>query len=174
MKEILRDIVIAAAIAFIVIQFVRPVVVHETSMTDTLQPGDYLLMNKKIYRHNEAERGDIVVLHSNLTQENGREKLLIKRVIGLPGDTVFIKDNSVYINGELLEEDYIREPGVVPGDVVITVPEGEYFVMGDNRNNSYDSRYWTHTYVSKDQILAKALFKYFDGEKNTVSFSGIS
>ena len=62
-----------------------------------MQPGDYLLMNKKIYRHNEAERG-IVVLHSNLTQENGREKLLIKRVIGLPGDTVFIKDNSVYIN----------------------------------------------------------------------------
>ena len=161
MKEILRDIVIAAAIAFIVIQFVRPVVVHETSMTDPLQPGDYLLMNKKIYRHNEAERGDIVVLHSNLTQENGREKLLIKRVIGLPGDTVFIKDNSVYINGELLEEDYIREPGVVPGDVDITVPEGEYFVMGDNRGNSIDSRSEEVGCVKHKDLVGKAFFRLY-------------
>ena len=161
MKEILRDIVIAAAIAFIVIQFVRPVVVHETSMTDTLQPGDYLLMNKKIYRHNEAERGDIVVLHSNLTQENGREKLLIKRVIGLPGDTVFIKDNSVYINEELLEEDYIREPGVVPGDVDITVPEGEYFVMGDNRGNSIDSRSEEVGCVKHKDLVGKAFFRLY-------------
>ena len=161
MKEILRDIVIAAAIAFIVIQIVRPVVVHETSMTDTLQPGDYLLMNKKIYRHNEAERGDIVVLHSNLTQENGREKLLIKRVIGLPGDTVFIKDNSVYINGELLEEDYIREPGVVPGDVDITVPEGEYFVMGDNRGNSIDSRSEEVGCVKHKDLVGKAFFRLY-------------
>ena len=161
MKEILRDIVIAAAIAFIVIQFGRPVVVHETSMTDTLQPGDYLLMNKKIYRHNEAERGDIVVLHSNLTQENGREKLLIKRVIGLPGDTVFIKDNSVYINGELLEEDYIREPGVVPGDVDITVPEGEYFVMGDNRGNSIDSRSEEVGCVKHKDLVGKAFFRLY-------------
>ena len=161
MKEILRDIVIAAAIAFIVIQLVRPVVVHETSMPDTLQPGDYLLMNKKIYRHNEAERGDIVVLHSNLTQENGREKLLIKRVIGLPGDTVFIKDNSVYINGELLEEDYIREPGVVPGEVDITVPEGEYFVMGDNRGNSIDSRSEEVGCVKHSELVGKAFFRLY-------------
>ena len=161
MKEILRDIVIAAAIAFIVIQFVRPVVVHETSMTDTLQPGDYLLMNKKIYRHNEAERGDIVVLHSELKQENGREKLLIKRVIGLPGDTVFIKDNSVYINGELLEEDYIKEQGVVPGDVEVTVPEGELFVMGDNRRVSIDSRYEEVGCVKIDDVVGKAFFRLF-------------
>ena len=130
-------------------------------MTDTLQPGDYLLMNKKIYRHNEAERGDIVVLHSNLTQENGREKLLIKRVIGLPGDTVFIKDNSVYINGELLEEDYIREPGVVPGDVDITVPEGEYFVMGDNRGNSIDSRSEEVGCVKHKDLVGKAFFRLY-------------
>lgn len=161
MKEILRDILIAAAIALIVIQFVRPVVVHETSMTDTLQPGDYLLMNKIIYKNHEAERGDIVVLHSELKQDNGREKLLIKRVIGLPGDTVFISDNSVYINGELLEEDYIREPGVVPGDIDITVPEGEYFVMGDNRGNSIDSRSEEVGCVSHEDLVGKAFFRLF-------------
>ncbi len=161
MKEILRDILIAAAIALIVIQFVRPVVVHETSMTDTLQPGDYLLMNKMIYKNHEAERGDIVVLHSELKQDNGREKLLIKRVIGLPGDTVFISDNSVYINGELLEEDYIREPGVVPGDIDITVPEGEYFVMGDNRGNSIDSRSEEVGCVSHEDLVGKAFFRLF-------------
>lgn len=161
MKEILRDILIAAAIALIVIQFVRPVVVHETSMTDTLQPGDYLLMNKMIYKNHEAERGDIVVLHSELKQDNGREKLLIKRVIGLPGDTVFISDNSVYINGELLEEDYIREPGVVPGDIDITVPEGEYFVMGDNRGNSIDSRSEEVGCVKHEDLVGKAFFRLF-------------
>ncbi len=161
MKEILRDILIAAAIALIVIQFVRPVVVHETSMTDTLQPGDYLLMNKMVYKNHEAERGDIVVLHSELKQDNGREKLLIKRVIGLPGDTVFISDNSVYINGELLEEDYIREPGVVPGDIDITVPEGEYFVMGDNRGNSIDSRSEEVGCVSHEDLVGKAFFRLF-------------
>lgn len=161
MKEILRDILIAAAIALIVIQFVRPVVVHETSMTDTLQPGDYLLMNKIIYKNHEAERGDIVVLHSDLKQDNGREKLLIKRVIGLPGDTVFISDNSVYINGELLEEEYIREPGVVPGDIDITVPEGEYFVMGDNRGNSIDSRSEEVGCVRHEDLVGKAFFRLF-------------
>ncbi len=161
MKEILRDILIAAAIALIVIQFVRPVVVHETSMTDTLQPGDYLLMNKIIYKNHEAERGDIVVLHSDLKQDNGREKLLIKRVIGLPGDTVFISDNSVYINGELLEEEYIREPGVVPGDIDITVPEGEYFVMGDNRGNSIDSRSEAVGCVRHEDLVGKAFFRLF-------------
>lgn len=161
MKELIRDIIIAAVIAFIVIQFVRPVVVHETSMTDTLQPGDYLLMNKQIYRNNEAQRGDIVVIHSDLKQDNGREKLLIKRVIGLPGDTVFIKDNSVYINGELLHEDYIREQGVVPGDIDITVPEGEYFVMGDNRGNSIDSRYEEVGCVSQADLVGKAFFRLY-------------
>ncbi len=161
MKEIIRDVIIAAIIAIVVIQFVRPVVVHETSMTNTLQPGDYLLMNKMAYKNHEAERGDIVILHSELKQDNGSEKLLIKRVVGLPGDTVLIKDNSVYINGELLEEDYIREPGVVPGDVDITVPEGEYFVMGDNRGNSIDSRSEEVGCVKQEDLVGKAFFRLF-------------
>ncbi len=161
MKEIIRDVIIAAIIAIVVIQFVRPVVVHETSMTNTLQPGDYLLMNKMIYKNHEAERGDIVVLHSELKQDNGREKLLIKRVVGLPGDTILIRDNSVYINGELLEEDYIREQGVVPGDIDMTVPEGEYFVMGDNRGNSIDSRFEEVGCVKQEALVGKAFFRLF-------------
>ena len=84
----------------------------------------------------------------------------MKRIIGLPGDTVDIIDGKVYINGELLVEDYIKET-MVGSFGSYDVPEGSYFMLGDNRNNSNDSRYWYNTYLDRDDILGKVVFKYY-------------
>ena len=158
MKEIIKDVVIAAIIAIIVIQFIRPTVVKESSMEATLFENNYIFLNKQAYTFGEPKRGDIIVFHSSLTREDGSEKLLIKRIIGLPGDTVKVSDNCVYLNGELLHEDYIREQGVVPGDIEVTVPEGELFVMGDNRGNSIDSRSEEVGCVKHKDLVGKAFF----------------
>ncbi len=161
MKEIIKDVIIAAIIALLVIQFVRPTIVKESSMENTLNENNYIFLNKQAYTFGEPEHGDIIVFHSSLTREDGSEKLLIKRIVGLPGDTVKISDNCVYINGELLHESYIKEQGVVPGELEVTVPEGELFVMGDNRRVSIDSRYEEVGCVKIDDVVGKAFFRLY-------------
>lgn len=106
------------------------------SMSPTLDNGERRMINKVSYIVGEPEHGDIIVFYPNKLVD----VTFIKRVIGIPGDKVFIKDNKTYLNGELLDESYILEP-MVTGDMSeIELLEGEYFVMGDNRNNSSDSR----------------------------------
>lgn len=161
MKTVIKDIVIAAVIAVVVIQFVRPVIVRESSMEPTLNENDYLFTFCQSYRFGEPEYGDIVVFESDLTTENGSEKLLIKRVIGLPGDTITVKDNSVYRNGTLIYEEYIKEQGVCPGDITVEVPDGHLFVMGDNRLVSLDSRYEEVGCVDIDDVKGKAVYRLF-------------
>ena len=98
----------------------------------------------------------------------------VKRVIGIPGDVINIRNGYVYVNGEMLEENYIREPMNSDGeDLTYVVPSGSYFMLGDNRNNSKDSRYWTNTFVSKDKIIAKVSFRYFNVRTKRFSFSFI-
>ncbi len=102
-------------------------------MEPTLYENNYIFLSKQSYKIGEPDRGDIIVFHTNLTTWEGEEKLLIKRVIGLPGDKITIVDGQVFINEELQEEDYIFE-GYTSGNVEdFEVPEGELFVMGDNR-----------------------------------------
>ncbi len=101
----IRDILIAVVIAIIIAQCIQPTIVREHSMQDTLQPNDYLILNKLAYKFGgEIEYGDIVVFHSSMQTEDGDEKLLIKRVIAKGGDTISIEDGQVYRNGELLAE----------------------------------------------------------------------
>lgn len=161
MKGLLRDILIAAAAALLIIQFIRPTVVKETSMEDTLHPNDYIFTFCQAYRFGNPDYGDIIVFKSNLTTEDGRKKLLIKRVIGLPGDTVEIHDNQVILNGEVLYEEYIREQGVCPGELSVTVPEDMLFVMGDNRRVSVDSRYEDVGCVDIKDVKGKAVYRLF-------------
>ena len=113
MKNVLswiRDIAIAVVIAGIILAFFKPIIVQQESMQPNFYSGDYVITSRQSYRlFGEPERGDIIVFKSDLYDDSGKQKNLIKRIIGLPGDTVEIKEGDVYINGELLQEEYVAE-----------------------------------------------------------------
>jgi signal peptidase I len=148
-------------VAILVIQFVKPSVVREHSMEDTLHNGDYIFLARQAYSFGEFEHGDIVVFESFLLGENGANKNLVKRVIGLPGDTIEIHDGFVWRNGEKLIEPYTKD-GRTDGELgEVTVPEHGLFVLGDNRQNSTDSRSPTIGYINEVEVLGKAIFRMY-------------
>jgi len=157
-KEIIswiKLIVTAFIIAFILKTFIFQIAyVKGPSMEPTLYEGQILIVSKLNYRLGAPKRGDIVVLNDNLEHKD-----LIKRVIGLPGENVDIKDGFVYINGELLEEDYISVPTYENGFEASEVPENKYFVLGDNRPESRDSRSSSLGFVKRENIMGKAVFR---------------
>ena len=161
-KSLIKDIIVAAILAAVVISFVRPTIVKQTSMQDTLNPNDYIIMYRRAYSGDkEPKRGDSVIFKSELQDENGKNKLLIKRVIGLPGDKITINDGKVYINDKEYDESYLKD-GYTTGSVNnFKVPKGEYFVMGDNRVVSIDSRYSEVGCVKKDAIKGRAVLRLF-------------
>lgn len=161
MKEWIKDIVIAVVIALVVVQFIKPTIVKESSMEPNFYENDYLFVSKQAYRWGEPQRGDVVIFHSSLVQENGKEKLLIKRVIGLPGETIDVRDEHVYINGEMLDDSFTMDGttyGYIDG---LVIPEGQYFCMGDNRDVSIDSRDESVGCVDIEQMVGKAVFRLF-------------
>ena len=130
------------------------------SMENTIIPGDRLIGNRLAYRYKEPQRGDIIIFKF----PDDEEELFVKRVIGLPGETVDIVNAKVYINGsqEALKETYLKEKWTeAVGPYHFEIPEDSYLMLGDNRNNSLDARYWTNTYVSEDKILGKAEVVYW-------------
>lgn len=123
-------------------------------------PGDRLIGNRLAYRSKSPERGDIVIFR----YPDNEEELYVKRVIGLPGETVDIRDGYIYIDGAdtPLDEDYLKEDWTVAtGNYHFVVPEDSYLMLGDNRNDSWDARYWTNPYVREDKILGKAAVIYW-------------
>lgn len=127
--------------------------VENVSMKPTLEPGEFLLVNRVAYKLGEPQIGDIVVFHAPGVSDED----YIKRVIGLPGDVVRIADGVVYVNEQPLYEPYIADTPNYAG--TWTVPEEEYFVLGDNRNNSSDSHLWG--YVPADDIVGRAILIYW-------------
>ena len=128
------------------------------SMEDTILPGDRIIGFRLAYLFKEPDRGDIIIFRF----PDDESQVFIKRVIGLPGETVRIVDGKVYIGDSdtPLDEIYLKEaPQGSFGPYEI--PKDAYFVMGDNRNDSHDSRFWEHQYVEKEKILAKAEFQYY-------------
>ena len=130
-------------------------------MEPTLYENNYILLNRQAYTFDEPDRGDIIVFKSEILDENGNQKWLIKRVIGIPGDVITIANGKVQINGALYEEDYLKD-GVTDGELInYEVPNEEYFVMGDNRLVSLDSRYEDVGTVEEESIAGKAFFRLF-------------
>lgn len=169
LKEWIKDIAIALVIGLILIQFIKPTIVKEHSMEPTLQENDYIFLSRQSYSLlGEPERGDIVVFHSDLKTVDGKEKALVKRVIGLPGDTISITGGTVYINGEALTEDYTKDGYTDTEMEEITVSEGELFCMGDNRQNSIDSRDGSVGCIPIDQVIGKAVLRLYPFDKITV------
>lgn len=164
MKGFIKELIVAGLIAFLILQFIKPTIVKERSMEPTLYENNYIFLSKQSYKIGEPDRGDIIVFHTNLTTWEGEEKLLIKRVIGLPGDKITIVDGQVFINEELQEEDYILE-GYTSGYVEdFEVPEDELFVMGDNREVSLDSRSPDIGCVKIPDVIGKAFFRLYPFE----------
>lgn len=159
--SILKTVFFAIIVALFINNFIIiNAVIPTGSMENTIMTGDRIIANRLAYTFGDIERGDIVVFRS----PDDDDELLIKRVIGLPNDTVDIVKGKVFINGEYLEEDYINNnDDLYSGSFV--VPTGCYFMMGDNRSHSIDSRFWDDSYVSKEDILGEALFKYYPGIK---------
>ena len=122
--------------------------------------GDRIFGNRLAYLFEEPERFDIVIFK----YPDDESQRFIKRVIGLPGETVEIREGKVYIDGSETPLDDSFTPETPVGDYgPYTVPEGCYFMLGDNRNNSKDSRMWDNPYVKKEKILGKAVLRYFPG-----------
>jgi len=160
--EWIKDILIAVVIAALVLVFLKPIIVQQQSMEPNFHAGDYLLTSRQAYRFfGDPERGDVIVFRSELLDDEGNEKCLIKRVIGLPGDVVEIKSGYVYVNGEEIDEPYVKEQGISGEMDAVTVPENELFVMGDNRGVSEDSRSARVGTISEDTIVGKVFVRLY-------------
>ena len=155
-REFLPYIILLVVVLLVRIFIVINATIPTESMENTIMTGTRVMGLKCAYWFSEPERGEIIVFHA----PDEPESLYVKRVIGLPGDTVEIIDGVTYVNGEALEEDYLAEP-MVGSYGPYHVPEGHYFVMGDNRNHSLDARFWKNTYVSEDAISGKVYFSYW-------------
>lgn len=165
-KEVRSYIVMIAAV-FAVVLFVNNFLlinarIPSSSMEETIMMNDRIFGNRLAYNSDDPKRFDIVIFR----YPDDPSTLFIKRIIGLPGETVEIRSGKVYIDGseEPLDDSFCKEEPL--GDFgPFAVPEGCYFMMGDNRNNSNDSRFWHNKYVEEDAILGKAVLRYWPFSK---------
>ncbi len=178
LKDNIIELIEFVAIVFAILMAIRffaaePHKVSGSSMVPNFHDGDYIITNKLATRFSAPKRGEVVILQDPLDTN----KVFIKRVIGLPGETLKISGGLVYINSKLLEEPYLStglrtsgESYLKDGDE-ITIADGNYFVMGDNRSNSSDSREWG--LLKKDLIVGQAFIRYWPLDKITLINIGI-
>lgn len=164
LKKILFEVLDYSKIVFfavVIAMFLKENVVASAlvpsgSMEETVMAGDRIMINRLAYIAKEPQRGDIVAFY----YPDDGETLYLKRVMGLPGETIEGIDGYVYIDGVKLENDYTTEH-MEYDFAPLEVPDDCYFMMGDNRNNSWDSRYWQNSFVEEKEIIGKAAFKFY-------------
>ena len=155
-KEWIIPVIAAFVLAILMNKFlIFNVYIPSSSMVPTINIGDRLMI-RKLYSKDNLKRGDILVFYSDELQET-----LIKRLIGLPGDHIVIKEGIVNINGEDIEEDYIENNEYNEDELIYDVPEGKYFFLGDNRPVSKDSRRWINPYIDEDDIKGKLILRFY-------------
>lgn len=162
----IKIIITAAVIAFLLNNFIiANSRVPSGSMEKTIMTGDRVIGSRLSYYFEEPERGDIVIFH--FPDDPTGKTYYVKRVIGLPGDIIDIRDGKVYVNNSdtPLDEPYLPEPMEPEPAAHYEVPDDSYFMLGDNRNYSADARRWKNKYVKKKKIIAKVLFRYFPSIK---------
>ncbi len=167
-ESILREVVswvLTFVIALLVALLLKNYVIINAdvptgSMENTIMPGNRLIGSRLAYLKDPPKRGDVVIFR----YPDNEEELYVKRVVGLPGETVTIEDGSIYINDSAtpLAEPYLKENWfVATGPFRFEIPDDAYLMLGDNRNDSWDARYWENTYVTSDKILGKAVIIYW-------------
>jgi len=156
-------IVVAFALFFNFFVIVNAVI-PSGSMEQTIMTGDRIIAFRLSYTFSDPQRHDIIILPN---PDNPQGDLFIKRIVGMPGETVEIENGRVYITPPgSNQREHLYEPFLNPNDPPrgnfgpITVPENSFFLLGDNRNSSMDSRHWINTFVHEDEILGKAIFRY--------------
>lgn len=153
--EWIKAIAFALVLALVIRGFIfEPMIVPSGSMIPTIQINDRIVVNKFTYRFEEPDYNDIVVFK----YPDDPKQTFVKRLVGKGGDVIEIKDNVLYRNSEPIQEPYLN--GEMYSDFgPYKVPEDHYFMLGDNRNNSKDSRFWENKYVSREQIIGKATYR---------------
>jgi len=162
----LKTIVFAVVVALFIVNFVIVnASVPSASMENLIMTGDRLIAFRMAYAFNPPKRYDVVVF--KFPDDPSHSTLFVKRIIGLPGETVTIKNGNVYINGAdtPLDNHFLKEPADSDEETTYAVPEGHYFMMGDNRNISLDSRAWVNKYVNERDILGLVVFRYYPSFK---------
>lgn len=159
-KRELLSWVILIAVAFVIAYVITHFVIIKAeiptaSMENTIMVDDRIVGNRLSYLFGDPQRGDIVLFYL----PDDESQIYVKRVIGLPGETLEIVDGTLYIDGVMKEEDYLKED-MIGSYGPYEIPAGSYFMMGDNRNISLDARSWSIKYVTKDKIIGEAWFRY--------------
>lgn len=163
--EWIKILLTSFVLAFVITQFVRPTLVKGESMYPTLEENDYLIVNRISHKISGLEKGDIIVFSTNLVQDDGKgTKDLVKRVIATEGDHLKIENSKVYVNGELIDEPYIHD-NYTDANIDIVIPENKIFAMGDNRENSLDSRHAQVGLVDEKDVMGKVMIRLFPFNK---------
>lgn len=162
MAEVVESALMAIALVFL---FIRPFVIQaffipSPSMYPTLREGDHILVNKFVYRFREPHVGEIIVFKAppNASDDN-TERDFIKRLVGVPGDTVEVKEGALFRNGKRMKESYLEEKEITYSMPAMKIPEGRLFVLGDNRNDSRDSHWWGT--LERKRVIGKAMVRFW-------------
>jgi signal peptidase I len=156
LREIIETMLIAGALFIVVNLATARIRVDGSSMEPSLHDGEFVVINRLAYRWCNPDRGEVIVFHFPLDPQ----RRFIKRIIGLPGDSIAVHNGQVFVNGSLIQEPYIAAPPNYEGDWIVET--GRVFVLGDNRNNSLDSQNWGT--LPLDEIIGKAVVIYWPFE----------